>query len=477
MLQVSPNVSKAKPKNPGRFQSINFDPQKPLDFKAVNRLRISKYKTQNTDQLPILLTTSLPTETCSQLNQYFQPLGMELIPLSSDNTNGQTEKQFTETDTLKPGSPLAIPLISGDISMAAVGTVTEVIDDKVFAFGHSFLGYGQIDLPMATAKVHTVIATTRSSYKMASAEKIIGAIRNDQFPAISGLIGTDAKLIPTKITVTRYNQYELENERTYNCQLAVNTFYTPLVLQSALIGSATMQGPLPPEHMLKYKATVEIEGFDTISFENISCEAGFREFTGEAAGVVDLLINNPYKSLDINSLSFELVIVPKNINSIITDLNLSDSTVTPGETIDVSVIVQPYLLEKKLHQLKFTIPNDLQPGKYEITAGGGYEYENFLKKTVPHRFKLQDITSMVDALRNILKIRRDTLYLTMTLPTGGVTIENNELPYLPQTKTLLLSDPKRTTAVLPYQYWVEKNMTIPEIIINKKTATITVENP
>jgi len=46
----------------------------------------------------------------------------------------------------------------GDIVFSAGGTVTDVVGDTVYGLGHSLLGYGAIDLPLATGIVHTVIS-------------------------------------------------------------------------------------------------------------------------------------------------------------------------------------------------------------------------------------------------------------------------------------------------------------------------------
>ena len=40
---------------------------------------------------------------------------------------------------LKPGDPVGVNLVSGDFQMGATGTVTEVVGNKVYAFGHPFL--------------------------------------------------------------------------------------------------------------------------------------------------------------------------------------------------------------------------------------------------------------------------------------------------------------------------------------------------
>jgi len=154
---------------------------------------------------------------------------------------------------LIPGACLVVPLVSGDITMEAIGTVTEVVGKKIYGFGHSFLGYGPIDLPMATGQVHAVVSSVFRSFKFGSALETIGALTTDEATGVIGRIGAKAKMIPLTIKVERYNDFE---ERVYNCRIANNRLLTPLVLGPTVAGAALMLGNLPPEHTIEYKVTV-----------------------------------------------------------------------------------------------------------------------------------------------------------------------------------------------------------------------------
>ena len=78
-------------------------------------------------------------------------------------------------------------------------------------------------------------------------------------------------------------------------------------------------------------------------------------------------------------------------------------------------------------------------------------------------------------MKNILDIRRDRLYLAMRLQPGGITIQQSELPDLPQTKALLLLDNKRTLTAMPYQHSLTKSVTVDTIVTDRKTLKIIVE--
>src|SRR5690606_37766781 len=49
---------------------------------------------------------------------------------------------------IEPGGAMAVGLITGDVSMTAVGTVTAVVDNRVYGFGHPFFSIGNCEFPL-----------------------------------------------------------------------------------------------------------------------------------------------------------------------------------------------------------------------------------------------------------------------------------------------------------------------------------------
>jgi hypothetical protein len=460
--------------------AFGFDFSRPINFAEINRqITTSRLSAKNTQGgltfLPCpLITSGLPAEVCEQLNASVEPFGLVAVPGIAGGGAPNAAKSVWEPNDvqLAPGACLAVPVVSGDITMTAIGTVTEVAGDKVYGFGHGFLGGGVIDLPMATGQVHTVVSSVIRSFKFASAIEIVGALTTDESAAVCGQIGAKAKMIPLVITVDRYNDAE---KRVYNCSVADNQLLTPLVLRAAVAGATLMLGSLPPDHTVEYKVIIGLEGAAPIAFENVSTGVGLEEMLEEGTAAVAILLNNPYKKVDIKSINFDVRIVPKNISSRIWSVDLSDSRVKAGQELDVTVVVESFLAEKKEYHCSLKIPRELAPGKYDLIVCGGHGYQEFLMKAAPYKFVPQNLETLVEAMNNLLTIGRDKLYCLLVLPAAGIAVERAELPDLPATKILLLQDVKRTLRSQPHPHWLEESLATGTVIIDEKVMQITVE--
>ncbi|MGB2865556.1 MAG: hypothetical protein WBC05_19655 [Sedimentisphaerales bacterium] len=464
---------------------LGIDFTAPIDFTEVDkRLRSGLVRAsrgfRGVNYLPCpLITSGLPAEVREQLGAIVEPFGLMVVAGGSSRSefvvprSAALRTQHAEREArLAPGACLAVPMVSGDISMSTSGTVTEVIGDKVYAFGHFLLGYGQIDLPMATGKVHTVVSNMASSFKLTSVLETVGAVTDDEATGIVGKIGAEAKMIPLTIRIDRYNDTE---RRLYNCRLVNNRLLTPFYLRMVVAGAAFQFGDLPLEHMIEYKVDIGIKDAESVTFENVSSGMGLNEVVMECYSCIGLLMNNPYGEVDIESIDCEINIIPRSVISHIWSVDLSDSKVKAGQSIEIGAVLESVLAGKKRYQWSLEIPEDLAPGKYELTICGQRSYEQFLVKAVPHRFIAQSLPGLIEALNNSLQISRDKLYCLLALPSGGVIIEKAELPDLPATKVLLLQDTKRVLRIRPYSHWLERSLETGTVVIDKKVLQITVE--
>jgi len=279
-------------------------------------------------------------------------------------------------------------------------------------------------------------------------------------------------MIPLTISVCRYNDPQ---KRVYNCSLVDNRILTPVLLRYILYGAALFFGTLPPEHTVHYSVEIGVKAAKPISFENTSTGNGLSEMIIESAASVALLMNNPFQQVEIDSIDVNIDISSDSVISRIWSADLSDLTVKPGQDLKVGVLVESYRGGKKRYTARLKIPKNLQPGRYQLLICGGAGYLQFLRQAAPYKFIPENFTGLVDAINNILQVKRDRLYCLIMLPPGGMSLERAELPDLPGTKMLVLEHPKRTLQARPYQHWIETSFATGTVVIDQKKLTVIVE--
>jgi hypothetical protein len=451
---------------------LSLDLSGPLDLARLEKQIISSLQQRrglasSANLLPApVIISGIGESANGEFNNLLGPLGLMTVAGLSGGSSEEDEQA-----ELVPGACLVVPLVDGDIKVAVVGTVTEVIDGQVYGFGHHFLGYGAIDLPMAVGKVHTVVANTQRSFKLVSPVRTVGSLNFDEAAAIRGTIGKAAEMIPMTIEVTRYNDPE---PKSYKCSVANNQLLTPLLLRASLYGAVLQRGNLPPEHTLRYRTIIELVDADTISYENISSNTGISELLTETMAPVALLMNNPFKPVKVKSIRCEVQELDEVLLAGIRSINLSDNTIEQGGRFSVNVFVESIRGPKKRYTFDLTVPEDLKPGEYDILITGGYGYYDFLTKSAQYRFIAENVDTLIEALNEILSIRRDRLYCMFVLGESGIALEKAELPDLPLTRALVLTDAKRTLRAQPYRHWLEQSMQTPGVIVGAQKIKITV---
>src|SRR5207248_5679856 len=157
-----------------------------------------------------------------------------LLPVSGVGGAGAaTPLASFDARTLTPGTSVTVELARGDYSIAASGTVTYRDGDRIYAFGHPFLGLGGADMPMTESSVVTVIPNAFNSFKLAVPGKMVGAISQDRATGIFGGLGHAAKMIPVKLTLhTSRGQTE-----QFNYEIVNDEYLTPLLLSSTTFNS------------------------------------------------------------------------------------------------------------------------------------------------------------------------------------------------------------------------------------------------
>ncbi len=129
-----------------------------------------------------------------------------------------------------PGSAVAVALVRGDITIAVVGTVTDVTSDALLAFGHPFLGVGPTSWPLVPATVTAIVPSRVVPFKLANVGgELLGTVVQDGPAGIAAALGEDPEMVAVTVGVTTGSRHEtlrfdvVADERVWPVLLAIST--------------------------------------------------------------------------------------------------------------------------------------------------------------------------------------------------------------------------------------------------------------
>ena len=97
------------------------------------------------------------------------------------------------------GQAMAVPLVMGDLNIAAAGTVTYREGNKVVGFGHPFFGLGDVELPLCYADIQTVLPSLSLSFKMSNTDEVVGTLIRDGDAGVVGILGKKAPTVKVQL--------------------------------------------------------------------------------------------------------------------------------------------------------------------------------------------------------------------------------------------------------------------------------------
>jgi len=363
-----------------------------------------------------------------------------MIPLQGGGLGG-VEAEAAKNAKLIPGGGIAVALATGDADMTAVGTVTEVVGNKVMAFGHSFFSAGETELPMGPAYIHTVISGRNNSFKMGASLNMVGAIIRDETTAIAGLIGRKAAMIPMKVRVEWSAD---KRKQEFNYKIAHHRRMTAMLV-SMLVGDAAWGWrELPERHHVSYSLTVDFGKLGKYRASNISSGSDVYWVTSDLDRAVFTMMRNPYGSRpEIRGIDVSIKIMPGEMNASIMDFRLDSQIYAPGGTLTGILTLARPRMKRTTMPVKFKLPDDLPEGVHTLQVSNWSTAASAGMREQPHKFNPKTTEELLASMQRSVLLQGNVLYMRLPLRDGGgLALDKRELPDMPASKAAMITQAK-----------------------------------
>lgn len=346
-----------------------------------------------------LTVAGFSPQLVDQFTPLFSSLGMH--PVMGGAAAGSTDMTANMNDaSLQPGAPVSVQLIQGDFDIGAIGTVTYREKDKILAFGHPFFNLGPIDFPMATAQIYAVVPSLYSSFKIGSAGKMVGSIKQDQQAAIFGVVGSDSPMIP--VTVNLKNEHG--EKQTFHFNVANHNLLSAVLVDFAFQNSIMTTQLGLSESTLKLKGTVNLKEGTPITINNIFSGSGsFANASQYVASILYTVMANEFRKVNIQSITLDVDSVMKRNEAELLEVWLDRNEVRPGEVVQLKAMYRPSQGTTRVENFRIPIPTDLRAQQVYFIVGGGQElsrqeYALYGKAYQPTN--LDQLISLLNSLRS-----------------------------------------------------------------------------
>lgn len=293
--------------------------------------------------------------------------GFHMTPYSAASS-GEDDRKLP----LYPGSSVAATMITGDLKLGAIGTVTYVDGDHILAFGHPFMNAGNTGYFMHNSYIFTVIPSTNTPFKLGSVGAEIGEINQDRGTGISGVSGESPSFVPLHAQVT---DEDLRFTRNLDVRMIKSQKLLPTLSATSVYNAISSTMDRSGEGTVKftytfYPADNAQKPFTRTNMYWSSSDIASRS-VDEIYDVLKILADNRFKDYDLRNIDVNMSVTKDRKTARILDATATPMIVSPGDTIYLRVRLQAYRGDVFYKDMTFTVPKDQPYGKMMLEVRGG----------------------------------------------------------------------------------------------------------
>jgi hypothetical protein len=338
---------------------------------------------------------------------------------------------------LEPGSALGVAMVSGDLNLTGIGTVTYMDGDRVLGFGHPMFMDGPTDLPMTTAFINTILPSSRLSTKVGSLVEVVGALEQDRQPAIGGVVGSKANTVPVHVRIL--NQ-AAGSDRQFDYDVARHRFFTSRFAMLAVLDAFDVAARGFRDSAADFTLTIRAKGKTPVVVrDQVSSTMGTSfEIAMTIAAAVDLLMLNPYERVEIEGIDIEVSVVDRLRRGSIEWIRVDSQEIEQGQPLRVSVAIRPFLGEVQVVRHILELPKDIQLGQAQLSVVDAMSYITEIQRQNPDRFRSRSLDDMIRLINE--PYRNDELFLSLNAMAPGASFNGKEMADLPTSVLRVMAD-------------------------------------
>lgn len=372
---------------------------------------------------------------------------------------------------LRPGSAVGVNIVSGDFNMGATGTVTEVVGNKIYAFGHPFFNLGPIAFPMTQAYIHTLLPSMTSSMKIATLGDVIGTVRQDRATTIAGLTGDGPSTIPVKISLESDRGFKKQFEfRVVNDQMLA-----PLFTYASILSTLTSYERETGAATFNIKGTMNVKSHGEVKIEDMfSGNSASMNTAGSVMAPLTFLLDNDFEPIQIEALDLSIQSTEQPRTATIERVWLDGVRARPGRTVPLKVLMRTYRGEEVVSTVPLEIPANAA-GSLSVMVSDGARLAQWERREVRQPTEPKSVPQLMRALNTVRKNNR--LYVRLLASDSGAVVRGEPLSSLPPSVLGVLEADRSAGDFIPLRNATlgEWNLPTEYAVVGSRVLTVNIE--
>jgi hypothetical protein len=322
-------------------------------------------------EAPLVLSGFTET-TIREFGPMFRQAGVTLVQGGASGMLRGSRLAPDWNRSLLPGDAVSGVLVSGDMAMSAMGTVTFNDGKRVLAFGHPFLNLGPVNMPMARAEVVLTLASAFQPVKMGNATGVVGNLRQDRHSGVMGVLGELPEMIPTRIKLrTLDDAGRIVKEKDLDFEIFVQQKWTPFLMMATLFNGLNGLNDFADDVTLRISGNVDLDGHGKLSIGNI-----FAPVESNVTAPMQMafwwgdkfnrLFSNSIQLPKLRGVNAALDLIPHRRVAVVESAFAEAGEVDAGADLPVKVYLRPYRGERIERRLRVKIPAAFPKGEHRI---------------------------------------------------------------------------------------------------------------
>ena len=369
------------------------------------------------------------------------------VPMLAGAAQSPPAARGASPPRLRPGDPIGVALMSGDLEIGATGTVTEIDGDRIYGFGHPFYGLGPTQFPLTRAYVHAILPSLQASQKIASTGDVIGTISQDRATTIAGTLGRGPTMIPIKLTL---NNAERGFKKTFNIAIVNDELFTPILAYMSILNTLQSYERQNGVGTYALKGSANIKNHGAIAFEDLF--TGDQPSTGAASSVVgpiNFLLRNSFEGVEFEGLNLEIDASEQPRSATLERAWVDSTRVKAGTIVDLKVLLRTYRGEEITKSVPVRIPANAS-GSVSIMVADAPRLSQWEAR------ELQVQPAQTRGLPQMIRLLNDTkknnrLYVRMVTRDGGAVVRGESLAALPPSVLAVMESDRNGGSFRPLQ--------------------------